>query len=126
MEKPKKTQHVQAGEKYLIRFPEGMREHLAEVAKSNNRSMNAEIVARLERSFEGEKLGFSMDLLDAVGMQSMLLLTFRRLLDTSKMTEEEMRILDAVCGFSQRIADNTSLTNDPARQVIVTPSEDQG
>lgn len=113
-------------DRYIVRFPEGMRDRIAEVAKANNRSMNAEIVARLERSFEGEKLGFSMDLLDAVGMQSMLLLTFRRLLDTSKMTEEEMRILDAVCGFSQRIADNTSLTNDPARQVIVTPSEDQG
>ena len=54
MEKQNKTQFVQAGEKYLIRFPEGMRDRIAELAKSNNRSMNAEIVARLERSLAEE------------------------------------------------------------------------
>lgn len=51
MEKQKKSSFVQAGEKYLIRFPEGMRERLAEAAKANNRSMNAEIVARLMSTF---------------------------------------------------------------------------
>ncbi|OUM01781.1 Arc family DNA-binding protein [Variovorax sp. JS1663] len=43
---------MQAGDKYIVRFPEGMRERIAEVAKANNRSMNAEIVARLESSFD--------------------------------------------------------------------------
>lgn len=55
MEKQKKSSFVQAGEKYLIRFPEGMRERLAETAKANNRSMNAEIVARLERSLADDE-----------------------------------------------------------------------
>lgn len=50
MEKTKKSPFVQAGEKYLIRFPDGMRARVAEAAKANNRSMNAEIVARLEAS----------------------------------------------------------------------------
>ncbi|WP_068951558.1 Arc family DNA-binding protein [Pararhizobium polonicum] len=38
-------------DKYLLRMPEGMREQLKEAAKRNNRSMNAEIVARIEASF---------------------------------------------------------------------------
>ncbi len=48
---------------FVVRFPnEGMRDRIAEAAKANNRSMNAEIVARLERSFtageEIEELAF--------------------------------------------------------------------
>lgn len=37
--------------KFLVRMPEGMRDRIAEAAKVANRSMNAEIVARLEKSF---------------------------------------------------------------------------
>lgn len=39
-------------DQFVVRFPDGMRDRIAEEAKKNNRSMNAEIVARLERSFE--------------------------------------------------------------------------
>lgn len=42
-------------EQFVVRFPDGMRGRIAEEAKANNRSMNAEIVARLERSFAAEK-----------------------------------------------------------------------
>lgn len=38
-------------DQFVVRFPEGMRDRIAEAARENNRSMNAEIVARLERSF---------------------------------------------------------------------------
>lgn len=37
-------------EQFVVRFPDGMRGRIAEAAKANNRSMNAEIVARLEES----------------------------------------------------------------------------
>ena len=37
-------------DKFMVRMPEGMRDEIAKAAKANNRSMNAEIVARLERS----------------------------------------------------------------------------
>ena len=40
-------------EQFVIRFPDGMRDKIAETAKANNRSMNAEIVARLQSSLEG-------------------------------------------------------------------------
>lgn len=36
----------------MLRLPEGMRERVKDAATKNNRSMNAEIVARLEASLE--------------------------------------------------------------------------
>lgn len=41
-------------DRFLVRMPDGMRDRIAEAAKKNNRSMNAEIVARLEESFSGQ------------------------------------------------------------------------
>src|SRR5579883_1138335 len=38
-------------DKYIVRLPDGMRDRIAASAKENKRSMNAEIVARLEYSF---------------------------------------------------------------------------
>lgn len=37
-------------DQFVLRLPDGMRDRIAAEAKTNNRSMNAEIVARLERS----------------------------------------------------------------------------
>jgi hypothetical protein len=39
-------------DKFILRFPDGMRDLIAEAAKANNRSMNAEVVSRLQSSFE--------------------------------------------------------------------------
>lgn len=41
----------EAAEKYVVRFPDGMRDQIAAAAKRNQRTMNAEIVARLAASF---------------------------------------------------------------------------
>lgn len=38
-------------EQFVVRFPDGMRDRIAEAAKAAGRSMNAEIVARLDSSF---------------------------------------------------------------------------
>lgn len=37
-------------DKFVVRLPEGMRERIAEVARNHHRSMNSEIIARLEQS----------------------------------------------------------------------------
>jgi hypothetical protein len=37
-------------DKFVVRLPDGMRERIAEVARSSHRSMNSEIIARLEKS----------------------------------------------------------------------------
>lgn len=36
---------------FKLRFPGDMRERIAAAAKANNRSMNAEVIARLEQTF---------------------------------------------------------------------------
>jgi hypothetical protein len=38
---------------FVVRLPTGMREQINEAAIENNRSMNAEIVARLQNTFAG-------------------------------------------------------------------------
>lgn len=38
---------------YMLRMPDGMRDRIRASAEENNRSMNAEIVGRLEHSFGG-------------------------------------------------------------------------
>lgn len=43
---------LQKLDKYQARLPDGMRERLKKNSKTNNRSLNAEIVARLESTFE--------------------------------------------------------------------------
>ncbi|MBM7328708.1 Arc family DNA-binding protein [Agrobacterium sp. S2] len=40
-------------DKIIVRLPDGMRDRLKEAADQNNRSVNAEVVARLEHSFSG-------------------------------------------------------------------------
>lgn len=42
-----------ASDKFMLRFPDGMRDQIAAAAKESGRSMNAEIVHRLSRSFGG-------------------------------------------------------------------------
>lgn len=40
----------QPQDKYVIRFPDGMRDRLKDEAATNKRSLNAEIIARLEHT----------------------------------------------------------------------------
>ena len=47
-------------DQFLVRFPDGMRDRIAEVAKANGRSMNAEIVHRLGESLIGSDLRDTM------------------------------------------------------------------
>jgi hypothetical protein len=38
-------------DKFMLRFPDGMRDHVREEAERNYRSMNAEIVFQLSRAY---------------------------------------------------------------------------
>ncbi|WP_394698991.1 Arc family DNA-binding protein [uncultured Tolumonas sp.] len=42
----------QMQDKFNLRFPDGMREKIAEAAKLSGRSMNSEIIYRLQQSFD--------------------------------------------------------------------------
>lgn len=47
-----KDYYHQTDPQYKLRWPKELREKVAQSAKEHNRSMNADIVARLEQSFE--------------------------------------------------------------------------
>ena len=51
----------QTDDKYIVRFPDGMRDRLKVEAKKNNRTLNAEIVARLEATLEAAGLVKDVD-----------------------------------------------------------------
>ncbi|OUL79966.1 Arc family DNA-binding protein [Paraburkholderia hospita] len=53
MDKETPVRSHQTGDKYIVRFPDGMRERIADAAKASGRSMNLEIVKRLQDSFDG-------------------------------------------------------------------------
>ena len=42
-------------DKFILRLPDGMRDAIAASAKTNNRTMNAEIVLRLQNSFHAKR-----------------------------------------------------------------------
>lgn len=44
----------QTDPQFKLRFPSGMRDRLKDAAHANGRSMNAEIVARLQNTFEAQ------------------------------------------------------------------------
>ena len=50
---------VREYDKFMLRFPDGMRDAIAERAKRNGRSMNSEIVQILQDTLEG---GFSLQM----------------------------------------------------------------
>ena len=52
MEKESRAQTTRDSDKYIVRMPNGMRDRIAANAKKNNRTMNAEVVSRLEDSYE--------------------------------------------------------------------------
>lgn len=52
-------------DKFMLRMPEGMRDRVREAADASGRSMNAEIVQRLEESFATKApLGFNVNVLE--------------------------------------------------------------
>ena len=63
MEKPPVTRE---SDKFMLRFPDGMRDRLKEAAHASGRSMNAEIIARLAATLEQPDLS-SLKLAGTIG-----------------------------------------------------------
>lgn len=59
MENTKLARSPQPSDKFILRMPDGMRGQIANIAKANNRSMNAEIIARLQGSLDAQSVELS-------------------------------------------------------------------
>ena len=57
-------------DKFMLRFPAGMRDRIAAEAKKSNRSMNAEIVARLQQTLDqGAPGGLTQETAERLSVQ---------------------------------------------------------
>lgn len=72
-------------DKFVVRLPDGMRERIADVARQHHRSMNSEIIARLEQSMlqegalDDDELGVRLDSPELSLHERELLQRFRQL-----------------------------------------------
>ncbi|WP_282366462.1 Arc family DNA-binding protein [Pseudomonas sp. PS02290] len=55
-------------DKFVVRLPDGMRDRINEVARNNHRSMNSEIIERLERTLKEDATGIlNVELVEQLG-----------------------------------------------------------
>jgi plasmid stability protein len=71
-------------DKFVVRLPDGMRERIADVARNHHRSMNSEIISRLEQSLfhegmSGENSPLLVNSAELAPHESELLQRFRQL-----------------------------------------------
>ncbi|MGV8831703.1 MAG: Arc family DNA-binding protein [Devosia sp.] len=93
-------------DQYIVRFPDGMRDRLKTAAASANRSLNAEIVDRLEQSFE------LSDGLESLGNISQ---NFSELLEISKGQWDRIEYLEAAL---KKSLENNERSIEMMKQVI--------
>lgn len=48
-------------DKFVLRLPEGLRPEIADIARTNQRSMNGEIVMRIQRSLIQDQIQIAQD-----------------------------------------------------------------
>ncbi|HBS7886127.1 TPA: Arc family DNA-binding protein [Klebsiella pneumoniae] len=85
---------VREYDKFMLRFPDGMRDAIAERAKANGRSMNSEIVSILEdRLYCGDGDLDDMDvneMLEVIKMQRDLLKKYSEFVERGSKTLQEI------------------------------------
>lgn len=105
---------------YPIRMPHELRQALEETAKSGSRSLHAEIIARLERSFEGDALGLDKDVLDVLALQSTLTLVLLDGLDTSSLTSIQLTAANALHQVAKSMSEKLVLNKGSAGHTFGT------
>ncbi|WP_440977564.1 Arc family DNA-binding protein [Stenotrophomonas maltophilia] len=121
MNKKPATQ-VQPQDKFVVRFPDGLRDEIADAAKASGRSMNAEIVTRLEWSLEAQLLDQVEQLhrnLDAV--RSMASTAASLKVDIDRYAEGDRQALVWLLGTDGALEEETALS--AARLALETMEE---
>jgi plasmid stability protein len=72
VQKKLKRPPPRGSDQFVMRFPDGMRDQIAILAAQNNRSMNAELIDRLEKSMAGTSVAVPRILVDACALQHLV------------------------------------------------------
>lgn len=84
----------QGQDKYVVRLPDGMRDRIKAEAKRNGRSVNAEIVYRLEEAYPAGRDFFAMSALEGLLASGV----------RSSVAEEAYRIADEMVAARAALA----------------------
>lgn len=87
---------IQDQDKFIVRLPSGMRDQISKDAKSNNRSMNAEIVARIANSSPEKTLRDEFAMAALNGMASIALDDGDMIMGWRNMSEAAYKAADAM------------------------------
>lgn len=86
---PMPTKAVQPQDKYIVRLPDGMRDRLKDEAAKNNRSMNAEIISRLEQTLHPDFNG-----LDRKEVEALPRITFDLAIEAEQNAKSMRALID--------------------------------
>ena len=113
-------------DQYMLRFPEGLRDRIKTAADLNGRSMNSEIVARLEKSFEDapspEDLNAALVLIEQMRdqvtrhQQHLSLIEEETRRERDKLREERNDIREQRLRIQQEIAERLRLREERIRE----------
>lgn len=97
MEEKKQLQDSDSrhADKYIVRFPDGMRERLKREAHANNRTLNAEIIARLQASFTEPAHGVDRDAAIASSTAEAMLKALDRANEHGKLLLKKVEAIEA-------------------------------
>lgn len=103
-----------------LRIPKDLHAWLSQSADDTSKSMNAEIISRLERSFEGDALGLDKDVLDVLALQSTLTLVLLDGLDTSSLTSIQQTAANALHQVAKSMSEKLVLNKGSAGHTFGT------
>lgn len=106
-----------------FRLPYPLYEAIKAASERNGRSLNAEIVTRLERSLETEQMGFSGDLLDVTALQAFLTMSFAEMIDREALSNEAADVLDRLVSVSAKVVGRTAFDKTKKHVVKVIDRE---
>jgi 3-hydroxy-3-methylglutaryl CoA synthase len=102
-------------DKFMLRMPDGMRERIAAAAAANNRSMNSEIVATLEKHYP------SMASIDDLIRQTNELAKLNR---SGEYGRDLQTLNDALRTIIMELMKDYGKAGNPAYQQLPSPKED--
>lgn len=105
-----------------LRMQPELRERLESAASGSGRSMNAEIVARLERSFGINDLGISGDALDLAGF---LALSLSRVLNEDTTAEQKQEIKALTSEVMKLMGSRLLIAKQGEHAFVTEPPNDQ-